>query len=94
MLGCSELAFQKTCDGLTYEHLCISRIVHLATCNCYKTTKVYLARVEQSAEEDDGCRVYSPNHLTLVNGSDVVDLNAYVTSRTRTVEYVHLNVLG
>ena len=94
VLGLCELALNERRDRLTNECFGVSRSCDLAACYCHEAAQVYLAGVEQTTEEDNGCGVYSPNHLALVHGSDVVHLHAYVACRASTVEHCHLYVLS
>ena len=59
-----------------------------------KALKGVLTCKEEATEEDNGCRIYCPYHLTLVDWVDMVDLYAHITSRTRTVEDVQFYLLA
>ena len=56
--------------------------------------QINLTCQEESSEEDNRCWIYCPNHLALVYRVDVVHLYAYITCRTRTVEYIEFYVLS
>ena len=56
--------------------------------------EINLTCKEEATEEDYRCRIYRPNHLALVYRVDVVHLNAYITSRTRTIKNIEFHVLS
>ena len=53
-----------------------------------------MACIEKAADEDDGLRINSPHRFALRYRIKMVDLNAYITSRVRSVECGDCNVLS
>ena len=53
-----------------------------------------MACIEEATDEDYGLRINSPYRFALGYGVEVVDLNAYITCRVRSVECGDCNVLS
>ena len=85
---------EQSLQFLSHEHVGILRLLHLAAHERHSALQAHLTGEEQSSEEDYRRWVNRPNHLSLVHGSHVIHLHAHVSSRARTVEHVHLHIVG
>ena len=88
------ITFNQCCKFLAYQHLVVLRSIHLTTGKCNGTGKVNGSVLHQSTNEDNLFGTQRPNHLALVDGRNMVNLNTNVTSRSRTIKHIHLTVLG
>ena len=75
-------------------HLVVLRRLHLATSKRDGAGEIDCASLQETTQEDNFLGSECPNHFALVDGVDVIDLNAHITCRSGTVEDVHLAVLS
>ena len=75
-------------------HLVVLGCLHFATSKRNGASKIDCASLQETTQEDNLLSSKSPNHLALVDGADVIDLNAHITCRSWTVEDVHFAVLS
>ena len=94
-LLCIVAVAKQSRELLAYQHINMCRVLNLATTQSYGTAQVNLTCIEQAANEQhyrwiaDG-----PNHLTLVNWVDVVNLNTNVTCWALTIKHGNLGILN
>ena len=89
----SNLILEDVRKFCSYEDINIGWLLNFATCNSNGAGQVDLAGVEQATEEKNSCGINGPYYLSLVDGVEVVYLNAYITCRTLADENVDLNVV-
>ena len=89
-----NITLNQRCEFLTNKHLVILGSIHLTTGKCYGTGKVNCAILHQTTNEDYLFGTQRPNHLTLVDGRNMINLYTYITSGSRTIENINLTVLG
>ena len=94
MVSSFQLIGYKTAQRCTYQYFSIARSLDFTTSHSYSLVQINLTCQEESSEEDNRCWIYCPNHLAFVYRVDVVHLYAYITCRTRTVEYIEFYVLN
>ena len=89
--------FHVACHNIanlgTHEHLFVLWFLDFRTCHSDCAGEVNNTFVEKSSDENDLFGTQCPNHFTLVDGVDVVDLNANITCRALAVEYGHFRIL-
>ena len=86
-----DLSVNQATDRTTGDCLDVSSLGRFGTGYHNQTAEIGNALIEQTADYDHVGRIHRPNHFSLVDGLDVINLYSHIGCRMRTFHFYRFN---